>query len=210
MYQGGAWNDAPYMYGNITQADPFDRSVKNGIRCVIYPWKEKIPGNFRAARTIGKTRDFYKETPVSDPVFDIYKDQFSYDTMDLNTIVEETNEQSPHWIHQKITFSAAYDNERIIIHLFLPRNITPPYQTVIYFPGSGSVYIPSSDGIEEYEEFIWHFPWLLNNGRAVVYPVYKGTFERRDGLPGSLHFSYDESHEFKEYTIKIVKDFKRV
>ena len=35
--QGGAWKDVHYMYGTITQADPFDRSEKNGIRCVIYP-----------------------------------------------------------------------------------------------------------------------------------------------------------------------------
>jgi len=44
----------------------------------------------------------------------------------------------------------------------------------------------------------------------VVYPVYKGTFERRDGIPGSTHFLYAESHEFKDYVVKIVKDFKRV
>ena len=72
--RGGAWNDVHYMYGTITQADPFDRSEKNGIRCVIYPEKEKIPEKYFASITTGKARDFYKETPVSDPVFDIYKD----------------------------------------------------------------------------------------------------------------------------------------
>ena len=208
--RGGAWNDVHYMYGSITQADPFDRSVKNGIRCVIYPEKGKIPASFFASKTTGKTRNFYKETPVSDSIFNIYKDMFTYDKMDLKAVVEETNERSSHWIHQKITFSAAYDDERIIIHLFLPRNISPPYQTVIYFPGSSSVYIPTSDGIEDYIEFLMKLSHFVKDGRAVVYPVYKGTFERRDGLPGSLHFRRDESHEYKDYIVKVVKDFKRV
>jgi len=208
---GGAWNDAHYMYGTVTQADPFDRSEKNGFRCVIYPEKEKIPEKiFVSIMTTGKTRDFYKETPVSDPIFNIYKDMFLYDKIDLKAAVEEKHTQSPHWIHQKITFSAAYDNERIIIHLFLPRNIPSPYQTVIYFPGSGSVYVPSSDAIEDYYELSLNLSHFIKNGRAVVYPVYKGTFERRDGLPGSLHWWRDESHEYKDYIIKVVKDFKSV
>ena len=51
---------------------------------------------------------------------------------------------------------------------------------------------------------------MIKNGRAVVYPVYKGTFERRNGVSGSLHLRYDESYEHKDYIIKIVKDFRRV
>ena len=54
------------------------------------------------------------------------------------------------------------------------------------------------------------FDRSLKNGRAVVYPVYKGTFERQDGLPGSLHYRHDKSHEYKDYVVKIVKDFQRV
>jgi predicted esterase len=208
--RGGAWNDVHYMYNTITQADPFDRSSKNGIRCVFYLQKGKIPLSYFASRITGKTRDFYKETPVSDPIFEIYKNMFMYDLMDLKTVVEETNEESSYWIYQKITFSAPYDDERIIIHLFLPRNITPPYQTVIYFPGSGSVFVPSSDDIEDHPVFFMKLSHFIKNGRAVVYPVYKGTFERRDGLPGSLHKRRDESHEYKDYNVKIVKDCKRV
>ena len=44
----------------------------------------------------------------------------------------------------------------------------------------------------------------------MVYPVYNGTFERGTGVERSLHMRNDESHEFKDYMIKVVKDFKRV
>ncbi|MEE9442986.1 MAG: protein kinase [candidate division Zixibacteria bacterium] len=208
--RGGAWNDVHYMYGNISQADPFDRFSKNGIRCVSYFDKDVISEDIFAPRIPGKIRNFYKETPVSDAIFNIYKDMFSYDKIDLKATIEDTKDQSPHWIYKKITFSAAYDDERIIIHLFLPRSSKPPYQTVVYFPGSGSVYVPSSDHIERYWEFTYRLSHFVKDGRAVVYPIYKGTFERRDGLPGSLHFGWNESHEFKDYVVRVVKDFKRV
>ena len=208
--RGGAWSDVHYMYSSITQADPFDRSLKNGIRCVIFPEKESTSDSLFASITTSSPRDLYKETPVSNKIFEIYKDMFSYDEVELNATVEETKENPNNWIHEKISFSAAYDNERILIHLFLPRNSRPPFQTVIYFPGSGSVFVPSSRDIEDYYEFSWNLSYLLKNGRAVVYPVYKGTFERQDGIPNSLHYWYNDSHEFRDYQIKIVKDFKRV
>ena len=208
--RGGSWNDATYMFANITQADPFNRSPKNGFRCVIYPERDKLPGSLFEPRISEKPRNFYKEAPVSDAIFNIYKDMFSYDNTDLMESVDETHESSPHWIYHKASFSAAYDDERVTIHLFLPRNTTSPYQTVIYFPGSGSVHVPSSDDMDNYLEFTNQLSFFLKDGRAVAYPVYKGTFERRDGIPSSLHMRNDESHEFKDYMIKVVKDFKRV
>ncbi|UCG60897.1 MAG: protein kinase [Candidatus Zixiibacteriota bacterium] len=208
--RGGAWDDYHYMYDNITQADPFDRSSRNGIRCVSYFDKDVISENVFAPRTPGQIRDFYKHTRVSDAVLDIYKDMFSYDRINLGATSGHTENQSAHWIHKTISFSAAYGEERIIIHLFLPKSSNPPYQTVIYFPGSNSVDMPSSDHIEGYYEFTDKLVHFLKDGRAVVYPVYKGTFERRDGLPSSLHLRYDESHEYRDYVTKVVKDFRRV
>ena len=41
--RGGAWDDASYMYSNLSQLPPFDRSPKNGFRCVKYLEREKVP-----------------------------------------------------------------------------------------------------------------------------------------------------------------------
>ena len=92
--------------------------------------------------------DFSKAKSVSDPVFQVYKEQFSYDETDLNARVESRDESSEYCIREKITFDAAYGDERIIAHLFLPKNATPPYQTVIYFPGEAVKYQQSSESIE--------------------------------------------------------------
>lgn len=60
--------------------------------------------------------------------------------------------------------------------------------------------------MEGYWEFIYFLSFVVKNGRAAVYPIYKGTFERRDdALP---RFGAN-THQFTEYLIQLTKDVKR-
>jgi cephalosporin-C deacetylase-like acetyl esterase len=208
--RGGAWNDAEYMYRNITTAAPFDRSEKNGFRCVLYFDQERIPENLFLSYTTQVLRDYHKETPVSDEVFNWYKEQSSYDKTDLNARVEMREESSDEWIHEKITFDAAYANERMIAHLFLPKKYATPYQTVVYFPGISVNTMKSSENLVRYYEFERFLSFIITNGRAVMFPVYEGTFERRDAirLPTFPRWNH-QTHEYADYVIKLVKDYKR-
>ncbi len=208
LIRGGAWNDFSYMYSNWTQASSFDRSEKNGFRCVLYIEAENLPDRVFEPDIFEEEVDLYKQTPVPDDVFEAYKNQFSYDKTDLNAQVEGKDNSAEDWIKEKITLNAAYENERIIMYLFLPRNASSPFQTVIYFPGSGSVYKRSSENIEDVGEFKQNLAFLLKNGRAVVYPIYKGTFERGDPKLASIHTG-DNSHLYTQYLIKLVQDLKR-
>jgi dienelactone hydrolase len=112
------------------------------------------------------------------------------------------------WIHETIEFDAAYGGERVLAHLFLPENVSPPYQAVIYFPGSASTWTPSSQDMENYYEFTMFLSFLVRNGRAVLYPVYKGTFERGEPALAAIHKGTD-SHTYTEFLIQTVKDFRR-
>ena len=101
------------MYEFLSQAPAFDRSPKNGFRCVRYLAREKIPD-----RGFGPvdwtTRDYAKSKPVSDAIFELYTDQFSYDRLELNPVVEKRDESLPDMIREKVTFDAAYAKERVI------------------------------------------------------------------------------------------------
>jgi len=199
LIRGGAWNDNTYMFREMSQASPFDRSSRNGFRCALYPDPEKIPESVLQMAKVGETRDFYKEKPVPDSIFQFYKEQFSYDKTDLNASVESRDESSEYWIQEKITFDAAYGRERVIAILFLPKNTAPPYQTVIYFPGEQAIYRNSSKEIESDLEFKVFLSFIVKNGRAALYPVYKGTMERRD----------DTLIDGRTIQIQRVKDYKR-
>ena len=205
LIRGGAWNDNTYMFGMMSNVPAFDRSSKNGFRCALYPEPENIPESVFSLLELGETKDFYKEKPVPDPIFQVYKEQFSYDKTELNTQVVSRDESSEDWIEERITFDAAYGGERMIAILFLPKNAAPPYQTVIYFPGGQAQWRKSSTELENEMEYKVFLSFIVKNGRAALYPVYKGTMERNFERPNP----WKNTHRQTEYRVQLVKDFKR-
>jgi len=206
IIRGGAWDDATYLYADMSQLPSFDRSQKNGFRCVKYINKEKIPENaFYPVKYNGLMdwhsgdRDFSKEKPVTDNIFTIYKNQFLYDNTDLKAKIEERINSYEDWKIEKISFNSAYEKERVIAYLLLPRNVPPPFQTLIYWPGINAAY--EKDLFKSGWE--WDIDYLLKSGRAVMYPVYIGTYERKyERVPR-------EGHQLTDWAIKSCMDFKR-
>jgi len=206
IIRGGAWNDPTYMYSDMSQLPSFDRSSKNGFRCVQYIDKENIPESaFQLIKNIeglygySGERDFSKETPVEDKIFEIFKNQFLYDKTDLNDKIEKTDSSNKDWIIEKITFNAAYGKDRIIAYLFSPRNASPPYQTLMYWPGVNATF---EDSLIK-SDWKWSIDFILKSGRAVMYPVYYRTFERKDGPRPT------GGHQLSDWWIKDCKDFSR-
>ncbi len=149
-------------------------------------------------------------TPVSDEVFKVFREMFSYDAMPLKSETVYRDEGSTDFVYERVTYDAAYGNDRIIGHLFLPKNVSPPYQTVIYFPGSAANFYSSSEDIANYFEYPIFLSFLVKNGRAVLFPVYDGTFERqRPDFASIMESGRIHSRAYTDYTINLVKDFSR-
>ena len=173
---GGAWSDPGYMFSSSDAQLPFDRSPTNGLRCVKYT---SPVGGALTASVDQLTRDYSRETPASDEAYRIYRSLYAYDRTPLNATVESVDESSPYWRKEKVAFDAAYGHERVPAYLYLPRNTAPPYQTVVYFPSSIARTLASSQDLE-----IRVVDFLIRSGRAVLHPIYKGTYERRSGAEG--------------------------
>jgi len=83
-----------------------------------------------------------------------------------------------------VTFDAAYGGERMLAYLYLPRAATPPYQAVVFWPGAGVWRFSSSDGGRTIgDSGVWGY--LVRDGRAVLYPILKGTYDRGGGAEGA-------------------------
>jgi eukaryotic-like serine/threonine-protein kinase len=196
---GGGWNESAYSLWQPDSRDPFDRSPSNGFRCALHdgPVPEAMGVNMPVAR-----RDYSAERPVSDEVFTAYKGFYSYDKKDLNAKVEPAGEKE-HWRTEEITFDAAYEKQRTTAYLLLPKSATPPYQTIVYWPGQ-EVF-----GLKSSADF---FPpaqaeFLLVSGRAVICPIYDGTFERNRG---DLSSSYQRpGNLYRDYAKRQVQDLMR-
>lgn len=85
-------------------------------------------------------------------------------------------QDSADWRKEKITIDAAYGKERLTAYLFVPTKVRPPYQTVVFFP-SARVFDMASSATLGDMKFI---DYVIQSGRAVLYPIYKNTYERRD------------------------------
>ncbi len=197
---GGAWDEPTYMFIDPDAQSPFLRVANIGFRCVKYIDVDAIPKVAFAAMPSPR-RDLSKEKPASDQLYQAYRSLYSYDQSPLNATIEPYGKDEDDWKAEKITYAAAYGNERAITYLFLPKKGKPPYQTIVFFPGSNalllrtfSMYTTSAlDGI-------------LRSGRAVIYPVYKSTYERGDGMESDVA---NTSSTWRDHVIMWVKDASR-
>ena len=121
---GGAWNEPSYTFLLLDARSPFERSETTGFRCARY---SSTPLSEALAPIVQVQRDYSKEKPASDEMFRAYRSLYSY-RGPLDAKVEQVDEDDPSWRKEKITFNAAYGNERMLLYLYLPRNATPPYQ----------------------------------------------------------------------------------
>lgn len=179
---GGAWGEPSYMYSIPASRAGFDRYLKNGFRCMKYLNQDNISEEQKKFLTDPKhlvQRDLSKAKPISDDKFDLIRtSHFSYDhNIPFDVEVQSYENVSDKWQKEKVTINTAYGGERMDVYIFTPKNknVIPPYQTVIGFPGLASLQQRSSEGRKPDE-------YIIESGRAVVLPNYKGMFER-DPLP---------------------------
>ncbi|HTQ61263.1 MAG TPA: protein kinase [Candidatus Solibacter sp.] len=200
---GGAWDDPIYMFNDADARSPLERSPKFGFRCAKYELTGEGAKAADGPITV-KLRNYGSEKPVSDQLFRAYLDQYSYDKTPLNAKVEFV-EQTENWREEKVSFDAAYGGERIIAYLFLPERASPPFQVVVHFPGAGAVHMRSSaKGLPRY---LPDFDFIIKSGRAVLFPVYKGTFERGGG-PKPIYWP-NTSSTYRDNVIFWSKDLSR-
>jgi len=199
---GGAWTEEEYMFLHADWASPWDRSPTNGFRCAKYVGGRESAPQALFQPTKSSFRDYTTFTPVPDEVFETYRSMYAYDQMDLNARIDDVDDSSPYWRRERVTFDAAYGDERVIAYLFLPKGVIPPYQTIMFFPGSGAIRQNASDYIRP----SWYIAHIIKSGRASMYPIYKGTYERRTDRSDDVP---DATVAYRDWVIQMTKDLRR-
>jgi eukaryotic-like serine/threonine-protein kinase len=197
---GGAWDEPNYLFAEPDAQSPFVRAANIGFRCVKYIDPQGLP-KVAVDPLPTPLSDFRQIKPASDQLFRAYRSLYSYDKTPLNAVVQRLDTSDEDWTAQKITYTATYGNEQASTYLLLPKKFKPPLQTVLYFPGDGALFLPT-------------FPLsptssldaILRSGRAVLYPVYKGTYERPDGTKGSGPYP---TSTYRDHVIMWAKDALR-
>jgi dienelactone hydrolase len=213
---GGGWSENAYVFSDALTADALDRSAINGVRLMQrFPVTATSRATDEAdafARPAPRGfRDYAAEKPVSDAELRSFLPMFDYDRSPLNAFVEKSDSSDSRWIKQTIVFDAAYAQERMRAYLFLPRSVRAPFQTIVFFPGASIVDARSSKQLVGVPDYV------ITNGRAVLYPIYKDTYERGgvESTPMGTDPVYNMTGgllgpiTYRDHVIMYVKDLRR-
>ena len=171
---GGGWNEPQYMFENADKYPPFFREANFGFRC-MKPLADDGVWEQAAVLVHSSIRPALgDQKPCSDEVFQAYKKLYDYEKADLQPVIESAEDISFYSRREEVSFTAAYGSARIIAYLYTPRTSKPPFQTVIFWPGSSAFFLRSTAGYRSTDLFESH----TKAGRAFVFPVLWGTFER--------------------------------
>ena len=196
---GGGWNDQPYQFTDAYTQPPFDRSPTNGFRLVKYL---TVDSNLTlAGQPLQRAwRDFLKERPISDLVFSAYRQMYQYDRTPLDAKVLEAVDEGD-WIRELVRMNAAYAGDSLLVYLYRPKRGGKPYPAVVYFPGSNAIRDRAPQNLQ------WRLiDFVVKSGRAVLYPVYKGTYQRSDSLFTDVQ---DTSNFYRDHVLMWAKDLRR-
>ncbi|CAN5506646.1 hypothetical protein BH23ACI1_BH23ACI1_21290 [soil metagenome] len=171
---GGGWRESAYRFNESDAQSPWARDAAFGVRLV-----SNLGAATEAAAPIARVvHDPQDVLPVPSEQVDLLQRIYDYDKAPLDARIEATDDGSGHWRMETISFKAGYGEERVPAYLFLPKNAAPPYQTVVLFPSAYAREVRSS----RYLDYA-SFDYIVRSGRAVLYPIYQGTYERRRPLP---------------------------
>jgi hypothetical protein len=190
---GGAWSSLSYLYADPEALSPFDRSPTNGVRTV----RNVTPLTSDVTRSVKPfDRDFTKVTPASDEVFRAYRVLYDYPHTPLNARTDSVVADTKDWRVERVSFDAPYETGRLTAFLYLPKRVKPPYQTVLFFPSARVLDLSSSANLGDTD----FFDYVVQSGRAVLYPIYDDTYERRFArrLPGANQQKDIVVHRAKE------------
>jgi pimeloyl-ACP methyl ester carboxylesterase len=197
---GGGWTDPPYAFNDSFSQPALDRSDTNGFRCI----KELDEGSASIAlrQNISMDfRDYSREKPVNDATFASFARQFIYDKTPLGAKIEKTIDNEL-WKAEVVSIDAGYNNERLVLYVFLPRSYSAPLQPVVFVPGSNGFHESTFD-----PTFVnGRLDFIMKSGRALIYPINKGTYERHDDQKSD---EPDMTVRYKDHVTMWVKEYAR-
>ena len=182
----------------------FERAANFGFRCARYDAGDPSPAAL-GGLIERPNRDYAAEKPAADPVFDAYRRFFAYDRTPVKAAITNTFDGNPDWRVESLSFPAAYGGEtysRAPVPAAERQAAVPDRRLSRLAPHSGTFArvqpVTASPPI---------FASVIRSGRAVIYPVVKGAFER-----GSDQFTSTtpkDSTLWRDYTVAFYKDLAR-
>ena len=202
---GGSYLEPSYQFIGQNFQNPNDRSIGNGIRLVKNLSSDNNTNLDNYSITQRVYRELDDEPSVSDEMFDYYKSQFDYPKNDINVQTNFINDPNDIYTIESFSMEPAYRSQEKLTGfiIYSSKNLKKP-NPVIVFPHAGSLRQNNIETIPP--RLIRTFSYLLDEGYAIIYPIYSGLYNR------SRNNECDDDIEYcrKNNVFRKGKDYKKV
>ncbi len=173
LAQGESWQGYGGASSIVTTVPRMNRRAGNGIRLIQHietGLDEKLMGPI----DLVSDDPYARREPASDEAFEIMQAQFTPPKRKPTEVSVVRVRETDHWVvdEHRLKFS---EDETLVLYIFTPTTGKAPFQTVVYGP-DGSAVLPGQMNRDAVAE-VAHFQDILRGGRAVVVPIWAGTFE---------------------------------
>ncbi len=184
---GGAWTDYASTYQSFYTTRPMDRSPELGMR--VMRALEPIPDELLTAITVPIDEAYMHRSPVSDDAFEAMRFQFTAGNPTPSNVSVETIEKTDAWVAEEVVLTFAA-NETFTLYVVKPLDRRGPLQPVLYAPpgDAPALHLPNRKILNQMR----FAGVVINSGRALVMPVWAGTYERWVGVPQDPQQAYDQ------------------
>lgn len=165
---GGSWEDPSYLYPQFGSQPASFSSRSLGFRCA-----RAIDGDDSSQGL--QAFDLDERTPVYSPVdratWSSFLGHYTYDRQPANPR-GVTTQETDGWVRERLWIDGV-NGDSVLAYFFAPANSAPPYQTMVYVPGSSTFCCTRvTDGLE------YLLGPVIRNGRAALVVAMEGMIER--------------------------------
>jgi len=173
---GGGFEDLQYVFNMAIGADPFTRSPSIGFRLMRAVGDEPVATDALASIELVPTRTAFE--PAPDDVFEHYRSFYTYaPAAELHASEPETVETTADWIKQRVVIDTMA-GEPMPVYLFIPHDVPPKAQALIYFTGFDRFVVRMPDEQVQPGYNTAPLDWVMRSGRVLVAPTFEGSYSR--------------------------------
>jgi eukaryotic-like serine/threonine-protein kinase len=182
---GGSWRDYISTYQLLQAAQPMERRPELGFR--VMKSLAPVSDDLLAPITQATDEPYAKRDPVSDDAYGAMRFQFTAAERTPSDVIVERFAESDTWTADEVLLKFGADV--FSVYVFLPKAKHGVLQPILYTPpGDAFLYPRPNREVVEQLRFVDLVP---NGGRALIIPIWSGTYQRVPPPPANAAAAFD-------------------
>jgi eukaryotic-like serine/threonine-protein kinase len=177
---GGAWPDYPATYSLAYTTPPMHRSPEYGVRLMHLLADAPLDAELLAPIKLSLDSPLARREPVSDDAFAAMRFQYTATHRTPTSVEIEQIAQTDAWVVDEVQLRFA-NAETFTLYIVRSRDHRGALQPIVYGPAGDAAGSAKPNRAILDQMSVADF--VVNGGRALVWPIWAGTYERFESMP---------------------------